>query len=573
MHRARVLVWAAIGRRSLALVALVVITIAPASLAAQPRVQVRAETRIELRPRRDADHQIVEGVLRDDLGAPMPDREVRISVHEGGPTGVRRDAREVRTGPDGSFSSVFELPLGSWWVRAEFDGDEHHRPHPPVVRQVVLDRAHVRLDIDIAGGPTLDLDRAEHRLRVIASSEAGGADLAVTITENERELARGTTRADGSLDVVIRTEALGTTPSAARLVVRSAADAHRADAQTEVPVVRFRGTTLTLEADRSQVGRGESVRFSGALRSSEGPLARKAVGLWAGDRHLATVLTDDAGAYRATLGFDELGAFDGAVTARFESDAPWWGASEAPPIALRVETPGGTPWPWILVSIAASALAFVLAGRRRRAPAPSPAALPVVAPALELGDRRSLLPDSIEIAGRVIDARREHAIAGAKVRARRADGSTIEIETDASGRFAITLAAGAHTLEIEAPGYEASRHRATLPHRGEWSAIVVRLRSLRELAWAPLEPLAARLLPSADLYGVWTARDLEGAARAKPPIPRALPSLIASIERAAYAEEPPAEAELESIREAARAIEAEMDARAPRSTPRELERR
>lgn len=531
---------------------------------AQPRVQVRAETRIELRPRRDGDHQIIEGALRDDLGAPMSDRELQISVHEGGPTGVRRDTRVVRTERDGSFSAIFELPLGSWWVRAEFEGDEHHRPHPAVVRQVVLDRAHVRLDVEIAGGPTLDLDRPEHRMRIVAASDAGGAGLRVSVSENDQPLAHGTTNADGVLDVVLRTRDLGRTPSATRLVVRSESDAHRADAQTEVPIVRHRGTTLTLDADRSEVAQGEAVRLSGSLRTSEGPLPRKAVGLWVGDRHLTTVLTGDDGGYGATLGWDELGALDGSVVARFESDAPWWGASESTPVPLRVETPGATPWPWILVSVALSGIAFALAGRRRRASVPGPAELPVSAPPLELAERRSLLPDSVEIGGRVVDARRDLPIEGATVRVRRADGSTTEVTTDAQGRFAISLSAGVHAMEIAARGFEPSRHRAALPHRGEWSAIVVRLRSLRELAWAPLEAIAARLMPGADPAGAWTARDLEGAARARPPVPSALPSLVRAVERAAYAEEAPGAEDLESIRAGARAIEAEIDARAPR---------
>src|SRR5690606_25949483 len=126
------------------------------------------------------------------------------------------------------------------------------------------------------------------------------------------------------------------------------------------------------------------------LSTTSGPLRRKAIGLWAGDRHLATVLTDDAGAYAVVLSADELGTLDGSVLARFESDAPWWGASESSPVALRVEVPGATPWPWILISVALSGLAFGLAGRRRRARVPGPAELPVVAPSLELADRARL---------------------------------------------------------------------------------------------------------------------------------------------------------------------------------------
>ncbi|MDQ3033441.1 MAG: carboxypeptidase-like regulatory domain-containing protein, partial [Myxococcota bacterium] len=351
-------------------------------------------------------------------------------------------------------------------------------------------------------------------------------------------------------------------PSASRLVVRSAADAHRADAQTEVPIVRFRGTTVTLAGSRSEVGPGETVELSGTLRSSEGGLARKAVGLWADDRHLGTALTDDDGRFATTLGWEELGTLDGEVIARFESDAPWWGASESPRIALRVETPGGTPWSWIAISLAASALLFGLAGRRRRAGAPpGRAELPIAAPAIELGARKTMRPESSEVTGRVIDARSDVGIAGALVRSRRAHETIAETTTDAHGRFAISLAAGTHAIEIASSGYELARHEATVPHRGEWTSIVVRLRSLRDLAWEPLQPIAARLLPTPDLWGVWTARELERAARARHASPIALPSLIASVERAAYAPEPPSAEDLDAIRRTAQAIDGEMASR------------
>ena len=53
-----------------------------AGAAAQPRVRVRAESRIELRTERpDAPGSVLlQGVLRDDLGAPLPGREVELQV-------------------------------------------------------------------------------------------------------------------------------------------------------------------------------------------------------------------------------------------------------------------------------------------------------------------------------------------------------------------------------------------------------------------------------------------------------------------------------------------------------------
>jgi hypothetical protein len=546
---------------------------------AQPLVHVQAETRIELALGRDGERLSVVGHLRDDLGAPLVDRELVLEIHEGDERSPRSAPPEVvRTTTGGRFETTFDLPIGRYWMRAEYAGEEHFLGSV-VSREVLLDHAHVTLDVQIPTGPRLDLDAPSHHVIVLARSEAGGGGLEITVSENERELARGTTSETGALELDLASESLGP-PSAARLVVRSAADSHRADAQTEVPIVRFLRTELTLEAAAPRVGAGERVRMRGRLATSRGPLDRDAVSLWAiapgsGEaHHLATALTDARGELGADIEGDALAAIDArSVVARFEADAPWLDSSESAPVEIEIETPGATPWPWIAASLAVSALAFALAGRRRRPAGTGRAALPQLSPAIELAERRSILPDSLEIGGRAIDARSDVPIRLAAVRVRRGEAVLAETATAEDGTFSLSLPAGAHAIEVEARGYEIARHRVALPHRGEWSRVVLRLRSLRELAWAPLEPIAARVLPSPDLWGVWTGRELESAARSRPPVPRALGPLVTSIERAAYAPEPPTPADLEAIRDAAAAVEQDMATTVPRGTAPDSPRR
>jgi hypothetical protein len=529
---------------------------------AQPLVRVRAETRIELAPRGEVDRLWVEGALRDDLGAPLPGRSVRLEIREGSLHGAVRTRVDVTTGIDGRFSSVFSMPPGHFVVVARFDGDEHLE-RADVFREILLDREHVRLDVEIEGGPTLDLDRPEHRITVRAHSDVGGADLTVVVTENGRELARGTTGAEGTARFVLRSADLGP-PSAARLVVRSTADAHRADAQTEVPIVRFRATALTLESSASRLGPGETARLSGELRTRTGPLERRAVGLWAGDRHLATALTDGHGRFAVSLRWEDLRALDGPIVARFDADAPWWGSSVSPAVTLVIDPPDAPPWRWIAVSIAITAIAFALAGRWRRVTSSGRVTLPIPAPPIELAPRRSLRADVRRVAGRAVAARSETAIAGAAIRARQGDTVIAEASSDGSGAFSLSLPAGVYTLEFEARGYELARHRVVMPHRGEWSAIVVRLRSLRDLAWEPLQPIAVRVMANPDGWGVWTGRELERAARARAPAARSLSALIAAIERACYDREPPSADDLAQIRLQAEEVERDMIAALPR---------
>jgi hypothetical protein len=88
----------------------------------------------------------------------------------------------------------------------------------------------------------------------------------------------------------------------------------------------------------------------------------------------------------------------------------------------------------------------------------------------------------------------------------------------------------------------------------------VRLWAMRDLALAPLRPIALALLPSADLWSLWTQRELLAALRKAGREPPELADLIERVERACYDEAPPAEEELAAIRETARRVEAALAA-------------
>ena len=78
-----------------------------------------------------------------------------------------------------------------------------------------------------------------------------------------------------------------------------------------------------------------------------------------------------------------------------------------------------------------------------------------------------------------------------------------------------------------------------VPHRGEWSDVQVLLTSSRAAAVAAYRPVAARALPSLELWERWTAREtLESAMRAGR-APDSFVQLTEHVERAAYAKTPP----------------------------------
>lgn len=526
---------------------------------AQPIVRVRAETQLTFRTHRDREHVSIDGSLHDDLGEPLADREIALSVQEHSSTEIAIDSphslvQRLRTNERGDFRTVFTLPRGNWSISADFEGDEHHL-RKQVLRDVSFDRAPVELEVDFEGEPIVDLDRPVHTLSVHAVSEAGAEGIEISISENHRTLARGRTDQHGVLQLTLRTSELGE-PAVTRLTIRSESDEHRADAQIEVPIVRFRETSLTLRSSASEVELGSVIHLDGQLTTSVGGLDRKAIGLWAGELHLVTILTDERGEYHAGIDTRELGAFEGEIVARFESDAPFWGGSISAPIPIHVRSHGSTPWAWITASAALSALIVAFIGRKRPTFQQRHSELPQAA-SIQFSKRSSFIPESDHVAGRVIDAANDSGIASAKMKVLQTT-LIAEVETDLDGNFALSaLPPGTFALEISAPGYETLTHKVIIPHRGEWSSVCIRLQNLRTLVWEPLKPIAARLLPAPDLWGIWTGRELGSHARQR--APRTLSILIAHIERAAYAREKPTPADLEKIKKEAADLTATMD--------------
>ncbi len=349
--------------RALAIATCAVLAGWSAGAHAQPTVRVRAQTRLELQVGRTEGGVAVTGTLRDDLGEPLPDRALELRVRD--EAGQSRGTRRAATDAAGRVTASFPLETGSYRVTARWSGDDGHDA-VEVQQPVDLDRAYVRLSVVVGHGGRLDLDAPSHEVEVTATSAEGGAGLVVEVRDElDAELARATTDARGAARLALASRALGP-PAAGRLVVRTPGDARRARAQTEVPVVRYRTTGIAMSAAPRRVTRGERVEIEGRLFDSQGPLARRAVGVFADELHLATVLTDDDGRFAPALELDGEGG-ETVLTARFASDAPWRTSATSEPLRVVIEGAGSTPWPWLLGSMIACAIVVSLLSRRPRA--------------------------------------------------------------------------------------------------------------------------------------------------------------------------------------------------------------
>ncbi len=506
-------------------------------------MHVRAQTRIELRIAREPNHVRVDATLRDDLGEPLADRRLEVRILDPSSQSQERAAQD--TSAAGEVSVTFEIPPGVYELRARFDGDEGYEQRE-VAQMLDLERAHVRLSVSVGEGGRLDLDREEHTIEVHALSEEGGSALHVEI-ENElgRQLADTTTDGSGRATFTIASETLGP-PAAGRLIVRTGGDARRSAAQTEVPIVRYRPTQISLRASTDRAGEGEAeIRLSGEIFDTSGPLPRKAVGLFAGEEHLATVLSDDRGRFVRTV--DPSGEGRIAIVARYASDAPWRTDAVSSPVHIDIEERGSTPWPFFLVPmIFCAALIAFLSRRSRetRGAALEPAqriSAPGIAPARAAG-----LAQRRDVAGMVLEAEEGLPLSDAIVLLVSAEGERIELSTDDEGRFSIeSLATDLWQLSATAPGHERSEAALRLPHRGQWSAVTIRLRSLRQVALTHYRPVAQALAPARKWWAFWTAREL---LEQVPPVARPeLETLTDALEAAAYAEPDPSEGEVAEI--------------------------
>ena len=534
-------------------------TLAAPTAQAQPVVRVRAETRIELRVERSPDRVTFEGTLWDDRGDPLPGRPVDVRVAE--LDGLARGHQGARTDSRGHFTTTFPLEPGTYRVEAHFEGeDRYHRVD--VVQTLDLSRAHVRLSMSVPNGGRLDLlnlDERDHSIAVSAQSEEGGAGLSVELSNEVGErLAVGTTGADGSCTLTIESASLGA-PATGRLVVHTPGDARRAAAQTEVLVVRYRPTRLTLDASPRRARADEPVHVEVELSDSAGPLGREAVGLFAGEDHLETVLTDERGRIERDV---SLGAEDGEpviLSARFLSDAPWRPASRSEPIAIEIEVRGATPWEWLLLPMGICAAlvwwvqrraSSVPAARTREPARPAP-------PGIVASGAKARLEDRRDVSGQVLDADEGHALAGGTVTL-----GELSASTDVDGRFTfVDVPDGEHGLRVNAEGYETRDAAVRVPHRGPWSSATVRLRSFRQLAIIAYRPVAEALVPSPRWWAFWTPRELLERARREQ---RAqVEEITDAIELAAYDAKLPTLDDVDAIDE--RAARLKNDPRPPPS--------
>jgi hypothetical protein len=519
-----------------------------AAVHAQPRIHVRASSRLELRVHNSARGAALEGALVDDAGLPLAGRNVELSA-EASPAAPWQ---VVRTRADGSFAGVLSAASTRGSVLVRFAGDADHAAAQST-RHFDLAQADTQLRFLQPRDQRLDLDQETQMLVLAVASPAGAGDLEIGIAdERGRTIARAKSHADGAVRIAVSSEALGE-PGLGRLIARTPGDARREPAQTELQVLRLRHSSLTLRADIDPaLGR---LSLTGSLRSRTGALGGRTVGIFDGGRHLASVETSARGEFRyAEIAPPEAGAHARVLQpqARFDSEMSWLSSSRSPRLSVRLAPEPPTNWLWLGGPLVACALVLWLLGR-----GPSRAGWSVAPTPIQPGlHTRSAMDSGFamrhEAVGCVVDHVGEQAISHAMLSLQASDGTIVELTTDSAGAFrSPALASGRWKLQVSAPGYDSLAENLSIPHRGQ---LHIRLVALRTAALLAYRPLAERWLPLPQGWGRWTPREaLDHALRGRD-ANEACVRLIERVEHAAYAHAAPTQTEVSAIESEAQAL-------------------
>ncbi len=500
-----------LGSHVLAIVAAALVATA-ATATAQLPLRVRAETRIELGVTNDANAVVLRGTLRDDLGAPLAQRRIDVSVATVA-GGASIGHVVVHTDDAGSFEARFDAAPAAALVRAEFAGDVYH-DGTDAAREVRPGLEDVRLALTVPGQGVFDLDARRHPITIVARAESGPAPVRVELLDElGRKLGEGVANELGRLRIELTPELLGPV-GAGRLVARSAADARYAASQIEVPILRLRPTHLELRAARIaredvpsgaarlEARRGARVVLAGRLYAADGGRRGEAIGIYVDGGHVATVLSDEHGAFEVEATMPATDAESIAFSARYAPNGPGLGPSASAPVVVHAL--GEAPYRWAhrllppLALLAVFAVARSVARARRRI-----AARPAAQKAPEAARERFFGARVSAIEG-VVLGERDVPLASARVRVTHAGGA-IDLVTDGDGRFAIgELPRGDVEIAASAPGHAGETLRRTLPARPRDAAIVLRLASLRAVALAAYRRVAEGWLESPDAWPTTT---------------------------------------------------------------------
>ena len=540
-----------------------------ARVEAAPSLRVRAHVQLELHTLGSESGARIAGSLRDDLGAPLAGRELLLSAEN--PDRTRPRPRTLRTDAEGKFDAPSPCgPESACRISLELEGDAFYE-HAQVSHLVEPQKAEVRLQLSEPSALALDLDRVETRVVVQASSALGGAGLLVTLEDElGRKLASGNTADDGRATFDVPSATLGGA-GLGELIASTPGDAARTAARSGKAVLRTLGTRVELDAKFDAEAR--SLQLAVRLNTQRGPIAQRAVGVFAGQQHVATLITDARGAAARSASVDALGLAEGKqqLTARFASDLPGLGASESRAVPISIEPAPRPNSLWLALPALASIAFAWWSARRRQLGAAGPEAVALREPEVRLGAAARGRGPLFTCSGRVEDAESSAPIE-ALLELEHESGAPSAVHAGQDGRFeSDTLAPGKYRVRVLAQGYASIAFELDVPHHGTGSDLRIALRSLRALALDTYAAVLGRAV-SEPRAQASTVREALTAAVSGGRGGVGVRDLAHATERIAYARPIPFESDLLELQRAAASAVRELDDHSPAPKDPELGR-
>jgi hypothetical protein len=302
--------------------------------------------------------------------------------------------------------------------------------------------------------------------------------------------------------------------------VSFAGDASHGPAHVESTFELGTGTQIRVTLDDSDVAFESTIVARGKVLDDDGAaVPRSTVVLLAGTRRLGATTTAKDGSWRIAVSADLLGTGRHPLQAAAETSERWRRPKVSEPVFVVVGTRRPAPVGITLAAFAATAViavGFILARRRpwKKAEAPAPPSQAQVEVKGGLEPARASLVSTLRrasdhgFAGTVRDAVRGRALAGAELLLTLGNEVRRTVAAD-DGRFAVEeLATGEWAARIASPGHCTEHFSVTVPHRGELRGARIDLVPVREKIFTMYRRAALPILPSPDLWGIWSPRQI-----------------------------------------------------------------
>lgn len=538
---------------------------------AAPILQIRDRIDVEMDPVRRVDGlALVRGRLVErSSGQGLAFQRVRIKIDDVETTHDTDSA--------GFFSAPFAINEGTHLLSVDAPGNGN------------LDAAHFEMaDFDISKRPLLltlsapsELNDTEHEANITISaysdSELVPVDLSIffgTAGTSLQEIGRVRTNEAESTSFLLSLNNLSG-PGRKRIEVRFPGNTNFDAAFASANLNINETSTLNLLPDRSSYDYGDSLQVRGRLLDGRGNAILGAlVSVDVNSQRVGNAKTDERGDYSLSIDSEELGSGSTTMQAMYRPSESWSRPSQSEPITIVIGQRKPVSLSSTLAAFALTSLALLsFIGMRtrpwerlRRARAPQelpretriendvlpPTGLVSARPKLAANVRRA---HDFHIDGTVLDAITRRPVAGAILVI--VGSEERQLKSDALGFFAADpLPEGRYDIVVQAQFYVTEKFSVDLPHRGELRSAAVHLMPVREMIFSVYKEAVRDRLPSEQLWGIWTPRQILEHVRALQPSV-GLSELTDFVEESFFSARSPGEEALVLAREKITAMQTE----------------